>query len=177
MIGSILEELPDDYCVFHDVHCDGVNGNLDHVVIGPTGMFAVETKNWTGTVTVTMEVGAKNKKLLLNETTYESVGELRGRAWTLKGKLDENLAADPKRFVQAVMVFPNSYLDLSAGEPDQVDLRKSEQLLDYLQYPGASGDGFINVKTGDVVTDINVKTGDVVTDIIDNERFAEKIGS
>lgn len=42
-----LEKLQQEgYLVFHDVPCDGAQGpfNLDHVVLGPNGVFVVETK-------------------------------------------------------------------------------------------------------------------------------------
>jgi Nuclease-related domain len=30
-----------DYCVFHDVPAEGLDSNIDHVVVGPAGVFAV----------------------------------------------------------------------------------------------------------------------------------------
>ena len=54
-VGRILGLLPAGYEIFHGLpgraH-DGADGDLDHVVVGPTGVFVVETKNWTGSVTV-----------------------------------------------------------------------------------------------------------------------------
>ena len=45
-----LRELPDEYIVFHDFHpveADKVaKWNVDHVIIGPNGVFVVETKNY-----------------------------------------------------------------------------------------------------------------------------------
>lgn len=41
-----LNKLPQDYFVFHDLPTG--RGNIDHVIIGPTGVFIVETKNWKG---------------------------------------------------------------------------------------------------------------------------------
>lgn len=45
-VGAILVSLPEGYTVLHDV--DTGKGNLDHVVIGPTGVFAIETKAVAG---------------------------------------------------------------------------------------------------------------------------------
>ena len=47
---AILESLSDRYFVLNDVKT--ATGNLDHIVVGPTGLFAIETKNWRGLVTV-----------------------------------------------------------------------------------------------------------------------------
>ncbi|MBQ1569422.1 MAG: NERD domain-containing protein [Kiritimatiellae bacterium] len=49
-VSGILKGLPDKYHVFNDF----VAGRLhvDHVVVGPAGVYAVETKNWRGRVTI-----------------------------------------------------------------------------------------------------------------------------
>ena len=56
LVGSILEKLGIGFYVFHDVQVldryGRVEGNVDHAVIGPSGVFAVETKNWVGTTLV-----------------------------------------------------------------------------------------------------------------------------
>lgn len=47
LVGNRLDEqLSNAYRVLHDVEM--TFGNVDHVVIGPTGAFAIETKAWTG---------------------------------------------------------------------------------------------------------------------------------
>lgn len=48
-VASELRKLPDGYHVIHDFSIGNVNF-VDHVVIGPTGVFAVETKDWYGDV-------------------------------------------------------------------------------------------------------------------------------
>lgn len=47
-VGHILSGLPDDFCVINDLTTP--HGNLDHVVIGPTGVFVLDTKSWRGIV-------------------------------------------------------------------------------------------------------------------------------
>jgi hypothetical protein len=67
----ILSQLPDDYHVFNDVYLDFridarfkkivkhvETCQIDHVVIGPTGLFLLETKNWQ-----TLEREWKSEKL------------------------------------------------------------------------------------------------------------------
>ena len=48
--ARLLDELPMCYRVFHDVCVEGVP-TIDHVVVGPTGVFAMQSKDWTGHVT------------------------------------------------------------------------------------------------------------------------------
>ena len=49
-VSRILAELPDRYHVFNDFVAGRVH--VDHVVVGPAGVFAVETKYWRGKVTI-----------------------------------------------------------------------------------------------------------------------------
>lgn len=46
-VGESLEPLlSEGYAIFHDMPCEGARKdfNIDHVVVGPTGLFAIETK-------------------------------------------------------------------------------------------------------------------------------------
>lgn len=48
IVAEYLNQLPEDYFVFNDVKFPGSYGNLDHVVVGPTGIYVIETKNYKG---------------------------------------------------------------------------------------------------------------------------------
>lgn len=49
-VSGILQSLPSRYHVFNDFVAGGLH--VDHVVVGPAGVFAVETKNWRGKITI-----------------------------------------------------------------------------------------------------------------------------
>jgi hypothetical protein len=57
-VAELLANLPDTYMVLHDVHLEldravRFDGNYlqtaqcDHIVVGPTGVFVIETKRWS----------------------------------------------------------------------------------------------------------------------------------
>lgn len=50
--GLWLGRLPEGWFVFHDVPVGVRGANIDHVVIGPGGVFTVNTKNLTGAIRV-----------------------------------------------------------------------------------------------------------------------------
>lgn len=52
LTGRALEKLPGSYRVLHDLPMPRSNANIDHVVVGPTGVFTVETKNYRNVVTI-----------------------------------------------------------------------------------------------------------------------------
>jgi hypothetical protein len=55
-VGEVLEDLRGSgYRPFHDLRRDGFN--IDHVVVGPAGVFAIETKFRSGTGEITFRNG------------------------------------------------------------------------------------------------------------------------
>lgn len=50
---KVFKKLPDSYTVFSDleIEAEGKKSQLDHVVVGPNGVFIIETKNLNGKVT------------------------------------------------------------------------------------------------------------------------------
>ena len=50
VVARILSFLPGTYTVFNDLQLDA-GPAIDHLVVAPTGLFVIETKNWTGEIT------------------------------------------------------------------------------------------------------------------------------
>ncbi len=49
--ARLLDRLTrDGFIVFHDLAVPGSPANVDHLVIGPTGVFVIDSKQWTGSV-------------------------------------------------------------------------------------------------------------------------------
>ncbi|HZI31382.1 MAG TPA: nuclease-related domain-containing protein, partial [Candidatus Binatia bacterium] len=47
-VGNILASLPDEFQVINDLATP--DGDIGHLVAGPTGIFLLEARNWRGTV-------------------------------------------------------------------------------------------------------------------------------
>ncbi len=52
VVGWLLGRLPKEWHVFNDIPVGHRGANIDHVVVGPAGVFTVNTKNLTGKVWV-----------------------------------------------------------------------------------------------------------------------------
>jgi len=54
VVGAILDQLRQEgWAVFHDVRWPGrPRANLDHVIVGPPGVFVIDAKNWSGRIEV-----------------------------------------------------------------------------------------------------------------------------
>jgi hypothetical protein len=51
-VGWLLGRLPDGWYLFNDVPVGERSANIDHLVVGPGGVFTINTKNLTGKVWV-----------------------------------------------------------------------------------------------------------------------------
>lgn len=49
-VAHELAFLGSDYTVFNGLRLGGGKQNFDHIIVGPAGVFIVETKNWKGSV-------------------------------------------------------------------------------------------------------------------------------
>ncbi len=49
-VAHELAFLNADYTVFNGLRLRGGKQNFDHIIVGPAGVFVVETKNWKGSV-------------------------------------------------------------------------------------------------------------------------------
>ena len=94
-VAGILQKLPDGYHVFNDFVACG--RHVDHVVVGPAGVFAIETKFWCGRVTLDeghiLLDGQLTDRPPLKQVLKEAEavkGELARRGW--KGEVTPVLA-------------------------------------------------------------------------------------
>jgi hypothetical protein len=58
--GFWLGRLPDGWYAFHDIPVGKRGANIDHVVVGPAGVFTINTKNLTGTVRIARRTLKRN---------------------------------------------------------------------------------------------------------------------
>ena len=75
LTGRALEKLP-GYVVLHDRKIPGSKANIDHVAIGPAGVFVIETKNYKGEVKVRgneLFVGGHRRTAIVEQTWREAV--------------------------------------------------------------------------------------------------------
>jgi hypothetical protein len=125
IVGYALDNFPDEFRVIHDLTTP--YGNIDHVVIGPTGAYIIDTKNWKGVV-----AADDNGELLLNEkpTQKPEIKNLTRRIMSIKEKITVLSSLD--LYVQGVLAFPSARVDAKWGTTGYVHCVKDEQLYDYI---------------------------------------------
>ena len=102
-VGAQLDTLrPQGFVVFHDMGIPGSNANVDHLVIGPTGIFMVDAKVRNN------KVNLSNQDKLFSGgnmvRTKTTAGEAKAVEKALRGVLPNRMP------VQAVMCFVDSAL-------------------------------------------------------------------
>jgi hypothetical protein len=126
VVGRILDKFPDGYFVINDLTTP--YGNLDHVVVGPTGVFMIDAKNWRGVV-----ASDGRGELLLNgkPTDKPSVRPFIARVMGIREKV---MLIAPGRdvFYGPVFVFTSARVDAKWGMTGTVTCVRDEQLYEYI---------------------------------------------
>lgn len=134
-VGALLDGLPQEqWAVIHDASLG--HGNVDHILIGPAGVFTVETKSHPGPVRVGRVHGATLSQAQAQRRLVERVTGLEvepliaySRAW-----VDKPMARRKGVRVLPARMLP-SYLDrrpqkLSSAEIEQAHERIAQALLE-----------------------------------------------
>lgn len=109
LIGDELKKLDANYTVFQDVHVSGKKENIDFVVVGPTGISAIEVKNHHG------KVGFNGEELTLNDKSLEKdfLRQTMREATSLHDHLVSSGVANA--FVTPIIVFSHRFAVVRFG--------------------------------------------------------------
>jgi len=113
-VGQFLERLRESgYQVFHDLI--GTGFNVDHVLIGPAGVFTVETKTWSKPQRGEARIKFDGEQLSVagREPERSPVVQARAQAGWLKGLLTESTGRTYEVF--PVVVFPGWFIEQGEG--------------------------------------------------------------
>ena len=113
-VGQFLERLRDQgYQVFHDVVGPGFN--VDHVVIGPAGIFSIETKTWRKPSHGESRIKIDDDRLLANgrEPDRDPIMQARAQAAWLKTLLTDSTGRAQDVF--PVLLFPGWFVEPTQG--------------------------------------------------------------
>ncbi|MGD9795825.1 MAG: nuclease-related domain-containing protein, partial [Acidimicrobiia bacterium] len=60
--------LPPGFVALHDLRIPGSKANIDHVVIGPTGVWVIDSKAWAGRLTPGSDTLWQGRRPIRHET-------------------------------------------------------------------------------------------------------------
>jgi hypothetical protein len=139
VINTLTRSLSDEYCLINGVYLNSSGGgrgggDVDHIVLGPSGVYVLETKNWSG-------------KIVCNGDQWQRPGK------TVKGspslqvkhntqKVKRVIVAMPSLrelnvWVGGLIVFTNPHADLCINN-STVTVLRLQQLPSYIKNQGTN---------------------------------------
>ena len=132
---ALTSNLSDEYFLFNSIYLNDGYGDIDHLVLGPNGIFAVETKNYVGKISVcgdkwsrqykTKKRGSFGRKIQFDLGSPSR--QVKNNAFRIKKIVDSISSLRSRNLgVQGVVVFPNWDLELRISKPTVPILRLYE---------------------------------------------------
>lgn len=126
VVGKILAAFPEDYYVINDLSTP--HGNLDHVVVGPTGVFVLDAKNWRGIV----QADGRGELLLNGQPTEKAyIRTFVGRLMGVREKV-RTLTGGAESYFQGLFVFTAARVEAGWGKTGKVNCVREDQLRNYI---------------------------------------------
>lgn len=113
-VGQFLERLREDgYQVFHDLI--GTDFNVDHILIGPAGIFTIETKTWSKPIRGEAKIKFDGEVLSVAGLEPDRNPVIQAHAQTawIKSLLTESTGRN--LYVFPVVLFPGWFIDQPEG--------------------------------------------------------------
>jgi hypothetical protein len=115
--------LNDDYYLINNLSFHK-GGDVDHIVIGPNGVFVIETKNWSGIVSCNGDAWQREDQRKFKDSPSRQVKKNADKIKQIMSS-SSNLR-NHGIWVQGLVVFTNTNADLSINKPTTPILRLSE---------------------------------------------------
>lgn len=132
-VGQYLERLREQgYQVFHDVI--GSSFNVDHVIVGPAGIFTIETKTISKRPGPDAKVVFDGDRVLVDgfEPDRDPVIQAKAQATWLRQLLFESTGR--KLLVRPVIVFPGWWVEQSRGSTREMWVLEPKALPGFLAH-------------------------------------------
>lgn len=141
IVASVLNDLPQNFYVFNDLKLPIQKGNIDHVILGPTGIFTIETKNYSDSFTIDgdkwfrngpksryihYDPGKQAKEASVKLMNYLSQSGLRGVKWVkpIVVLIKEDGYKIKKPSKDYVVLSPSKVVKYITGQKSTIDNKK-----------------------------------------------------
>jgi hypothetical protein len=108
--------LSDDYFLINDAYFRDGGGDIDHIILGPNGLFAVETKNWSGKVTCQGDNWQRDKNHK-NTNNANPSKQAKRNASRIKNLIESAPFGAGNVWVEGIVVFTNRNINLNVTHP------------------------------------------------------------
>jgi len=127
-VAEYLKFLNGCYFTIHDVVLPGMKGNMDHIVLGPNGIFVIETKHHKGYITCHEDVWSQHKIGRRGTHYLGRLGspskQVKRNAILLRDFIQDRFQKN--LYVNGLVVFTNKDAKLETNNPTVTVLRPQE---------------------------------------------------
>jgi len=116
-------KLSDDYYLINELKI-GKGGDLDHIVIGPNGIFVIETKNWSGKITCQSDEWQRQDRHKFNNSPSRQVKNNTNKIRRLLEA--QSSLRNHGVWIEGIVVFTNHNIELQLNKPTVTILRLPE---------------------------------------------------
>lgn len=130
-VAELLKSsLNDDYYLINDLYLSRGGGDIDHLVLAPSGIFVLETKNWSGNITCSGDEWRRDK----NQTAGSSPSiQVKRNVAKIRAIIDNSPSLQGLGVgVEGVVVITNKHAVLHLNNPT-VPVLTLQQLPTYLK--------------------------------------------
>lgn len=128
-VAKLLSKtLSDDYYLINDVYLHDGGGDIDHIVLGPNGVFILETKNWSGKITCNGDQWQRPGKRGFKGSPSRQV---KRNAAKIRNIIDSSQLKPLGIWVEGIVVFTNNHSSLNINNPT-VPILKLQQLPSHI---------------------------------------------
>ena len=129
VVNLLTHTLSDDYFLLNDLYLRDGGGDIDHIVLGPNGVFVLETKNWNGNISSNGEEWHRAGKRNFSGSPSRQV---KRNAAKIQLIIDGNPNLRALNIlVEGIVVLTNNRAKLQVNNPS-VTILKLPQLPNYL---------------------------------------------
>jgi hypothetical protein len=129
VVQLLSSKLSDDYTLINDLCIHNGRGDIDHVVLGPNGIFVLETKNWSGDITC---VGDDWQRVGRRTFKSSPSRQVKRNAARIRRIIDSSQSFRAMNvMVEGIVVFTNNRANLRLNSPT-VPILRLPQLTNYL---------------------------------------------
>ncbi len=130
LVEKHLLKLDDTYYLFNDINLSKGYGNIDHVVVGPNGIFVIETKHHRGYIRCNGDEWTRhypNKYYKLKSFSKQA----KGNALKIREVLSSSKVVKNDFFVNSAVVFtnPDLFLKLKNSKVPVVRVGKLNEFI------------------------------------------------
>ncbi len=148
VIKTLNRNLNDQYSLINGVVLQGGGGDIDHIVLGPNGVFVLETKNWSGRIIIDGDNWQRPGKQVTGNPSLQA----KRNAQKVKRLLDGSpVLRGLGVWVEGIVVLTNQHANISINNPS-VPILKLQQIAGYITNHG--GNSLTQEQIGEIAKQI-----------------------